>query len=1209
MAAQERLRNNLSARSVSNHSNSSLPGANSRNNNRKSVHFNSIRSQHRYVPALREGEVEDEDDEWETDGFEDEDPDLVVDPELLDEDDAGGMGFDDVMVWESGALENPQFRQPLAGEGAFVPDALQPASLREQQQQQMLRAQQQQQLQQQQEELLAQQQHQQQLLLQQRQMEAERQQAQQQADTQKQQQETLRHSDSREQLDQDAQGAQKQASRHIDPAEVTETRKVTATPTIAREYNERPTGQPFLPSIIVEEERKRVRDDDSSDESTKKKIKGKDKLPLPVSSSTYYKPQPAKLRKERSSNSGGESTDDEGKEKKKKGSMFGGLFGRNKKEKGKDKNNTTASISSVESSESLIRGDEPARPREGISDGTISPTTVAAQQQQQALNLRNAATQMEQGASAPSTPDRSTSPQVSVAHSLRQRDQQHQALYQQYLNRSPSSPPEAQLSYGLQAASAVLLNSPSNSALGPPQPRPRPGSLIITSASSVDGQANLNVIRVFAGKHLQTEATFKTVLLNSSTTSADLVRQALQRFRLPSSEIGDNYYLTVKQVEGGAFAVLEPHEKPLVVFETLVNETMELPKLNRNSVGSISSIASNLSMHPAIRKLSMNDFTDDSSVKFYLNRRTDDPDDSTTGHEDDDTIKAESSFEETDIPQKIQYLSSMGLNLSFDRFTSPSIRFPLQVVIYAEDLPDEMQFHPTTEAIVYKSSLADPNSPVLVSPTLRRKIFLLPKNVTVAEVTEIGLERFGIQDGVVDGGDEVEDKTTKRRSGIRIRYSLTVNIEGNGESFFPRIYLTLLTNDVQMLVERELVPSSKIVDAYSLPPQYRNVSPIGASKRRSLDPSLVYGSIEDVRPDDPVFVIRRATSYRTSTSRRRSSVPLDEIALSKIHRESSSSYNSDTTNGDEGKLKQPSPQEIIAAQRAVTRATQHAIVSAQSNSVRGMDVLLPGNAMLRSSRYDADEKMRYSYVEPDGETYDISDIIEEEWRETDNDNDLLKDVFIRNKDGIGERLDRFINKIRKGKQKEKESSNAGSDAHSLMIYNRSVSPSEYSIDTEIPSRSVTPSSAGLFSKLVNGIEQNARGSSRPGTVTPTGGMRTIPNNHNRCHSSINSVTSDYSSNSTPPQSNLSCVGEENGMSMQTQPRRRVVLPKDDFGLSQMMSIIEFKALKQKMKESSPPHPVDEFLFGVPIDIDSLHPAIREIYGPALKQFEEIDKVS
>ena len=57
---------------------------------------------------------------------------------------------------------------------------------------------------------------------------------------------------------------------------------------------------------------------------------------------------------------------------------------------------------------------------------------------------------------------------------------------------------------------------------------------------------------------------------------------------------------------------------------------------------------------------------------------------------------------------------------------------------------------------------------------------MLPKNITVAEVTEIGLERFGIQDGVVDGGDEVEDKKTKRRSVVRVRYGLMVAIDGHG---------------------------------------------------------------------------------------------------------------------------------------------------------------------------------------------------------------------------------------------------------------------------------------------------------------------------------------------------------------------------------------------------------------------------------------------
>lgn len=52
------------------------------------------------------------------------------------------------------------------------------------------------------------------------------------------------------------------------------------------------------------------------------------------------------------------------------------------------------------------------------------------------------------------------------------------------------------------------------------------------------------------------------------------------------------------------------------------------------------------------------------------------------------------------LRRKLNTSSSTSGHL--DRFTSPPIRFPLQVVIYAEDLPEDMQSHPTPEAIVYK---------------------------------------------------------------------------------------------------------------------------------------------------------------------------------------------------------------------------------------------------------------------------------------------------------------------------------------------------------------------------------------------------------------------------------------------------------------------------------------------------------------------------
>jgi len=272
-----------------------------------------------------------------------------------------------------------------------------------------------------------------------------------------------------------------------------------------------------------------------------------------------------------------------------------------------------------------------------------------------------------------------SSPVFQHASSLRQRDKEQQALYQrQYLTRSPASPPE------------------------------------------------LRVIRIFAGKRLQTEATFKTVLLNSSTSSEELVKQAIQRFRLPAGEDATDYYLTVKGLEGSS-AVLRPEEKPLVAFETLVEAALDLPKVKRSSVGSISSIASNLSQHPAVKKLPMNDFTDDTAVKLYLNRG-----------------------------------------------------FELQLLICPDDLPDDMVFDTLTEAIVFKDTLRDRTQAPASSAPFRRKILRFPESITVAEVIKASLKRFGIPHGVVAGGDEVEDKNTTLDNSARVRYVLKVPVDGIG---------------------------------------------------------------------------------------------------------------------------------------------------------------------------------------------------------------------------------------------------------------------------------------------------------------------------------------------------------------------------------------------------------------------------------------------
>lgn len=625
-----------------------------------------------------------------------------------------------------------------------------------------------------------------------------------------------------------------QDARSLDPASASETRKISVTPSIAQE-----SGGPLLPSAIMaraEDDRKRTREEiEALEEAARKKTRSTVISPSPSQSQSPSSPSssstsrgPAKLTKDRPSAS---ASDDEGK--KGKSGLLSKFFGGGRKDRHKEKG-TSGSISdsghggagSGEGGLGVGIGrpsDDSGSGRSGsVQSHTPTPTTTSSATGPGVVAVQGSA----------------QSPASQHAQQLRNRDQEQMALYQQYLNRSPASPPEVQPSYGLMSASTVMgttSSSSSSSMLSPLSAetqgglgvggggygggagaggrKPRPGSLLI-GPGALDGPPvpELSVIRVFAGTKLQTEATFKTVLLNIQTTSTELIRQAMQRFRLPQGEDPSSYYLTIKQNFEGSFVVLKGEERPLGVFEGLVERSEifmgEVPRVKRSSVGSISSIASNLSMHPAIRKLGMNDFTDDSAVKFYLNRRGDEDEDHSIsmGGEEDLTITAESVADESIGGGAGGGGGSGGLltvgtaGMGQDRFMSPSVRFALKLLIYPGDLPEDMVFDPVTEAIVFKNTLRDraPSSHIQQSSTssssgqqggigggggqaaFRRKIFLFPKNVTVAEVIEIGLERFGISEGVVDGGDEVEDKSTKRRSSSRVRYVLKVSVDGKG---------------------------------------------------------------------------------------------------------------------------------------------------------------------------------------------------------------------------------------------------------------------------------------------------------------------------------------------------------------------------------------------------------------------------------------------
>lgn len=505
-------------------------------------------------------------------------------------------------------------------------------------------------------------------------------------------------------------------------------------------------------------------------------------------------------------------TDEDGKVvKKKRSGVFSGLFGKKKDKDKKNKDGREGSLtegSSAASFESERQShDYPSRLQD--SPDIRMPNTARMMSPPMRRDDERGASPFQLARPAYSSGSGQNSPSAVSPQGIRlqQIDQQQQALYQQYMARSPgSSPPiDASKAYGTQAAAAVAQSSASQRlarATGS-YTGGRPGSIILNPANSHGGPL-LNVLRIFSGEYVDTQYTFKTVLLNDTTTSRDLVKQALQRFRVEGARESDldDYFLTIKEI-GGEELALGSGQKPLQAFnmmcERIGEEQDAMTKtVKRSSVGSISSISSNLSMHPAIAKLSLNDFSDDSNVKLFLNRRprnreqtsyfenygTDTP----PMHQDDTfadspTISdGQASARRGNIPAPI---STQGLPSS-DTITSPSARFTLHVVAELGDLPDGMMFDPQSEAILPRSVVRERSSsaqsPRQPPDEARQRYLLLSRTATVAEAIESALERFGITEGVVDGGDDVEDKVGKRRSMLRVRYGLAVRTQqGEGK--------------------------------------------------------------------------------------------------------------------------------------------------------------------------------------------------------------------------------------------------------------------------------------------------------------------------------------------------------------------------------------------------------------------------------------------
>lgn len=336
------------------------------------------------------------------------------------------------------------------------------------------------------------------------------------------------------------------------------------------------------------------------------------------------------------------------------------------------------------------------------------------------------------------------------------------------LNVSPKASKGLETSPALSQQSWASPNSSLNA---------RPGSLL--------GVPTLNVMRMFAAPSLKSEATFKTVLVNGSTSATDLIKQAMQRFRLATNVEESDFFLTIKEQESGKETVMEPNQKPLALFnitnQLIVSRQLnapsnDLPKVKRSSVGSISSINSNLSTLPAIS--SLGDYSDDSAVKMYIHcRKTSSVDlhetivdneaeDVYAGYMNDPSVSSPvfDDLEPTShINQELNAKNNASLSAKKKRESQllmylhlDSNKVNLCVVVSGKDAP---------EGVVLDKNMKSGGG-------LYEHRLTIPTNSTVAEVIEQSLNGFGIFEGVVDGGDDVESHLDGRKSAVRYRLAV-----------------------------------------------------------------------------------------------------------------------------------------------------------------------------------------------------------------------------------------------------------------------------------------------------------------------------------------------------------------------------------------------------------------------------------------------------
>lgn len=285
-------------------------------------------------------------------------------------------------------------------------------------------------------------------------------------------------------------------------------------------------------------------------------------------------------------------------------------------------------------------------------------------------------------------------------------------------------------------------------------------------------------------------------------------------------------------------------------------------------------------------------------------------------------------------------------------------------------------------------------------------------------------------------------------------------------------------------------------------------------------------------------------------------------------------------------LSQPSRQEVIAAQRAASRANQLAILSANANASEGIDLVMSDRGTVRSSRHsvDGDRQVRYSYIEPDGgTTYDISELIEQEWTPLVADDDgaasllppaeaqlgrssspgqgdvlqgALAGSVDANEGPIGQKLARVVEKVRSG------------SVQPLMV----LPSSKRAIDEQSHLSTDTPASAAAADQPRESVDSHTK---KP---------------------SVTSISSTSRSSGQSPQTSTMSPRPSTSTSIPARTASRslartpIPVMRDDFGVKQMLAVINARAREPLPKLAEPADKKDDverLLFGerIPSSVD------------------------